>query len=165
MLEPPLPQGFEGSDELFLDRFQGAIYDVLINATGFGKGLLLATTDDDGLPNLISLDPAAWYPSIDGHVLVTFEVTPDALDDQPNRIHIAQVTTEGGEQRTFGYKGDESSGTIGDLILKPTSLSPADVIQVDRRPDQGGWGTSMYEDLVSLVIELARRYTANSTPS
>ena len=74
MLEPPLPQGFAASDELFLDRFQGAVYDVIINATAFGKGLLLATTDDDGLPNLISLDPAAWYPAIrgdqSGHVLV-----------------------------------------------------------------------------------------------
>ena len=76
MLEPPLPQGFAASDELFLDRFQGAVYDVIINATAFGKGLLLATTDDDGLPNLISLDPAAWYPSYpreqSGHVLVDF---------------------------------------------------------------------------------------------
>ena len=132
------------------------IADCLQDQMRYGAALLRTTTTDEGLTVGV-LDPSTWYPMEGGGDLVTHEYTsPEARSSSHDRVRLYLTDGEGYlSVQTRELRGKQ----IGDLVEPVQEVGRAWTELVPHTPRVTGWGTSIIDDLLPLVLELAVQQT------
>ena len=158
-ITPPLVGGEDNdlNDSLF-DSVQGLTSDL----TSHGNGVVVY---DGGV--LESVDPGRVYPT--GEDSEYYSIITIVRDQYLERQVVLAAGSDGDPNELFTerykYTGDYGSGVVGTLLeedVEDDTEGDAVAIEIQRVPIVNGIGTSMYDDLIPLVVELARRYSKNS---
>jgi len=135
--------------------------ELLVDQLRYGGAIVRCGLAPDIGPYIDVLDPTAWYPLEDGgHLIVSPYVSATAQDANPDRARVTIIDNRG-TTSLFDYSW--SGSTLGDQLDTGTSLGWSVVERVTMLPRVPGWGTSWYDDLTPLVVELARRLTSASS--
>ena len=133
------------------------IADCLTDQLRYGAALLRTTIDEDGNLGVGIIDPVTWYPLAGGGDLITYEFTsPEARSSAHDRVTLTLTDADGFvtvEEREL------RAGQIGDLTEEPVSAGRAWTEVVPHTPRVTGWGTSIIDDLLPLVLELSVQQT------
>ncbi len=133
------------------------IADCLLDQMRYGAALLRTTIDPTGDLRVGVVDPATWYPVEGGGDLVTYEYTSaEAMSAAADRVTMFLTDADG-----FLVKQDRElqHGQIGDAVSPPEDVGRAWTQVVPHTPRVAGWGTSLIDDLLPLVLELAIQQT------
>lgn len=141
-------------------------HSVISHAVRHGTGYLLSATTPQG-PMLRSVDPRFVYAVRGGAwAIVEPRVTDQANTATPDMLLFTLIAPDGttmvvartGRYSTFA--GEHQVGPVTAGVELGTSL----VVPVLSLPEQGEgvWGTSWFDDLISTVIQKARRFAANT---
>ena len=152
MMEPP-----EYPDPRQSVNINSALYDIIVHQFAYGAAVVLATGDP--MDPLMVLEPAWWVPTDEGW----WYVEPIA-DENGNylSVNIMSSTAEGISHCTYSFGGTYWSNIgdpIGYEVLYPTDEDPLRVIPRAPRHTGGTWGTSVLEDMASIVASINQRYS------
>ena len=135
-----------------------AIRDML----AYGGAVLLAQITNEG-PSIVTVDPPSWYP-LDGGgaAFVQPYVSTSAQSSRPDKVEVTLV--QDGQVIEEHYGWNSMGGIVGQFGPMESSevIGEGDVILSVRSPENGIWGESIYLDLTSPLLELAKRFTQNS---
>ena len=140
-----------------LDSMQGLTSDL----TSHGNGVVTF----DGT-ELESIDPGRAF--VTGEDEDYFSIITIVQDEYLERQIVPMVGTEADADVLFTerykYTGSYGSGTISSVMEEDVDEDEDEItaIEIQRVPIVNGIGTSMYDDLIPLVVELSRRYSKNS---
>ena len=137
-------------------------FDCIVSMISYGSGALII--ENDTQLTMDSIDPSLWFPmGGDRQAIASLVTSMDGSGDTPNIIEI-RVIEPNNESTTYRhrYEGDATNGIIGTFIESYESPD-AMVVQTIKRPRGDQWGTSLYPDILTLVMELANRFTRTSS--
>ena len=140
---PEVSPDLEVEVSMALDQ---ALHQVLVDMTRFGTGLLFVAGDI-----LSAVDPRTWYPDGEGgHALVVF--------GQPDHEHATiDLVAEGAWQRIIRRASMGSSLGPIEAEFPVVGINGPGVFPVARWPaSAGGWGQSLFPDMIPLAAELGR---------
>ena len=137
------------------EEVQDVLYDSLIDMCRYGGAVLW--TDPEGSVQL--LDPRFYVPTETGWIYaLPIANVPDGVYDTAHIIGQSGDTLYS-EVRSYasGYLGGVIEELFSELFEDTLVVAPLNPMR-----GYGHWGTSMYDAMGPAVIEIARRYTANS---
>ena len=128
----------------------------------YGGGILWAGRNAERQPFVSTVNPPAWYPRSDGGaVFVMPYLSDEAPTSYADRAEI--VTIEGETGVTTVDDRSWAHGMVGQPEGRQKDGGTSRVFLVPREPLVGRmWGTSLYLDLAPPILEIAKRFTANS---
>lgn len=168
MAYPPVVTGLPLEMGEVVNRdLSDAVYRVLVDQCRYGTGLLRAY-NDGGQPRIGNVNPEGWYPGGRGEHAV---VLPGALVEgratttvailQPGRTTALLFTHQASGAEQADPEG-MSYGAVLDRMLAETPVDHRNYVgptlfPCPREPAHGGWGRSMFPDMVPLVAEYCKR--------
>lgn len=142
------------------------VHDIITDMIRYGAGMLLIADGPEG-PLIERLDAQYAIPTAEGGWIVaeprmspTSESTlPDVL--QFTLIHDGEA---GVLMRTQTPTGVQACTNLGPVRKSGIIGTDAEVVVIPALPTQPGgmWGTSWYDDLITIVVQTARRMAANT---
>ena len=98
-----------------------------------------------------------------GHVVVRPYVSADAPTSRPNQVEFLHIEPSGATYAEYRlWTGGGAAGTVGASVAAPVSFGTTTLIPVTRDPVYRTWGTSVYADVASPILELSKRFTMAS---
>ena len=153
------------TNERLNDQLQDAIWQVVVDQSRYGTGLLRARRDGVR-PVIEAVNPEYWFPAADADVLAI----TDYSDPTQGRILIdthAHVGAHTRDEYELGSGSDSyaqpegipAGGALGARLRRQRSVSSTGraIWPVPRLPASGEWGQSLYLDMIPLVAEYCRR--------
>ena len=152
-----------------------ALADAVEDAIRYGRAYL-SWMPSEGV--LGTIDPRMVYPLSEeaGYAIASSYVSDVAPSSQPDMLDMTLARADGSaETVTYSWQGASSTGTYNSYNLsggsphgtlsEPQETRPEPdtlIAPVDMAPKRVGWGTSAYEDMLPLVLEVQRRLTHTS---
>ena len=142
------------------------IHDILTDMVRYGAGLLLVADGPEG-PLIERLDAQYAIPTAEGGwVLAEPRMSPVSESTLPDVLQftLIQDGTVGVMMRTQTPTGVQAGTNLGPVRQSGIIGTAAEVHVIPALPTQPGgtWGTSWYEDLITIVVQTARRMAANT---
>lgn len=141
-------------------------HTLVTDMTRYGAGLLLVARGPNG-PIIRFLDAQYAVPTAEGGWIVAEpRMSPNSTSTLPDVLQFTVVADGevGVMQRSQTPTGVQASGNLGPVLEAGTIGTEAEVIVLQALPLQPGgtWGTSWYEDILTIAIQTSRRMAANT---
>ena len=138
--------------------------DAIVNTLKYGRAYMVRIGDSLGSP-----DTYAVFDGWDGECyVVSSVVTPNSSDGRPDEAWIQAIWPDGsvvGRRQLWsggGFDGLRNYGNLGE-ITATGDLEMGEVEYVDRLPRRCEFGTSLIEQIIPPVVEMALRFTGISS--
>ena len=152
------PEYIDGLTELVTE----AVHTVVVDQTMHGSGFLRSRAEA-GVPIVEAVDPR-WVFPLPGNAGAVLAI-PDTANPGDPQLDVIMLHRESVAHSRFALSpGSTLSSVLGTEQLLgrfPAAAAPT-IEPVPRRPATGGWGVSMYDDMVPMVLELSHRFTTVS---
>lgn len=156
----------EGSDDLQAMNLVVLAHDLISDMVRYGAGLLLVADGSEG-PLIQRLDAQYAVPTAEGGwVVAEPRMSPTATSTTPDVLQFTVIHDgeAGVMQRTQTPTGVQAGTNLGPVLSSGIIGTDAEVVTLPALPTQPGgtWGTSWYDDLITVVVQTARRAAGNT---
>lgn len=156
----------QGSDIIQAIDLVVMVHDLVSDMVRYGGGLLLVADGPEG-PLIQRLDAQYAVPTAEGGWIVAEpRMSPTATSTTPDVLQF--IVIHDGEagvlNRSQTPTGVQAGTNLGPVLSSGVIGTAAEVVTLPALPTQPGgtWGTSWYEDLITIVVQTSRRAAGNT---